>query len=204
MKKYSKIGIVATIALVTPLCATHDVTASVVVFNSQQGYDLVTPQFGISNATFELTEFDGLYDSISGGEGADRWSVESASGINGVLGEWITAANPMEQLFVQFQSDEVFGVGGTFYVIDDLGQSVGGIMRLTLSDGTTFFNDLSPEGMFAGFVSTELSIKSLSIYAFSGGSIQAAAISDLTVGVIPAPASLILLSVGLGLRRRRS
>ena len=176
------------------------------MFNSAQGYDLVTPQFGIDNSAFELIEYEGFYDSISGGQDNNRWTIESTSGIQGTMGEWITSAEAGAPLNITFQSDNVFAVGGTFYVIEDGGNTpVPGIMRLTLSDGTTFFNDLSEQGMFAGFMSTGSSIKSMSIYAFgSDSTTESAAISNLTVGVVPAPASLMLLSIGLGLRRRRS
>ncbi|MAJ47050.1 MAG: hypothetical protein CMJ57_06970 [Planctomycetaceae bacterium] len=205
MKKFTQFTLALITATLLPLFTTTQATASVVVFNSAQGYDLITPQYGIVNEEFALLGYEGFYNSISGGQGGYQWSIGSPSGIEGRLGGWIKSAAPGDPLEILFEGEEVFSVAGSFYVIgEDEDQPVAGIVRLTLSDGTTFFSDLSDAGGFAGFLSEGTSITSLSIYAFDSElAAQTAAISNLVVGVVPAPASFMMLALGAGLRRRR-
>ena len=206
MKQFNRLALALITTALLPLFATTETTASVVVFNSAQGYELITPQYGIVNEEFALVGYDGFYDSISGGQGSYQWSIGSQSGIEGRLGGWIKSAEPGDPLEILFEGEEVFSVAGNFYVIgDDEDHPIAGIVRLTLSDGTTFFSDLSEAGAFAGFMSERVSITSLSIYAFDSTlAAETAAISNLVVGVIPAPSCLMMLAVAAGCRRRRA
>ena len=180
------------------------VQGSVVVFNSQQGYDLVAPTFGIDTTDYSLETFNGFYTSISGGQDETAWSSDASSGVEGTFGEWVTSAGLNEALNVDFDSNAVYSVGGIFHIVNDQSQSISGIMRLTLSDGTTYINQLDSGGGFAAFLSSDTNISSLSVYAFDGGEIQSAGISRLSVGVIPAPASVLAFIFGAAVRRRRS
>ena len=184
--------------------SAEQVQGSVVVFNSQQGYDLVAPTFGIDTTDYSLETFNGFYTSISGGQDETAWSIDASSGVEGTFGEWVTSAGLNEALIIEFESNSVYSVGGVFHIVNDQSQSISGIMRLTLSDGTTYINQLDKGGGFAAFLSSDTNISSLSVYAFDGGEIQSAGISRLSVGVIPAPASVLAFIFGAAVRRRRS
>ena len=184
--------------------SAEQVQGSVVVFNSQQGYDLVAPTFGIDTTDYSLETFNGFYASISGGQDETAWSINANSGVEGTFGEWITSAGLDEALSIDFASDSVYSVGGVFHVIDDQSQSISGIIRLTLSDGTSYVNQLDGGGGFAAFLSSETNITSLSVYALADGELESAGISRLSVGVIPAPATVLAFTFGAAFRRRRS
>ena len=197
-------GSLAVIAAALVLTVNvEEVQGSVVVFNSQQGYDLVAPTFGIETTDYSLETFNGFYTSIIGGQDETAWSIDASSGVEGTFGEWITSAGLDESLTVNFQSDFVYSVGGIFHIVDDQSQSISGIIRLTLSDGTSYINQLDGGGGFAAFLSSETNITSLSVYAFGGGELESAGISRLSVGVIPAPATALAFVFGAAFRRRR-
>jgi hypothetical protein len=183
---------------------TQQTSGSVVVFNSQQGYDLVAPTFGISTLDYALDSYSGVYTSISGGQDDTAWEIEAASGIEGSFGEWVSSVGLGDSLTVEFFSDSVYSVGGVFHVLNAQNESVAGIMRLTLSDGTTYFNQLDSGGNYAAFLSSEINITSLTVYAFGDGELESAGISRLSVGVIPAPATVLAFTLGAAFRRRRA
>ena len=193
---------VITAGLVLTISA-EQVQGSVVVFNSQQGYDLVAPTFGIDTTDYSLETFNGFYTSISGGQDETAWSIDASSGVEGTFGEWVTSAGLDEALNVEFESNAVYSVGGIFHIVNDQSQSISGIIRLTLSDGTTYINQLDGGGGFAAFLSSDTNITSLSVYAFGHGELESAGISRLSVGVIPAPATALAFALGASFRRRR-
>ncbi len=82
--------------------SAEQVQGSVVVFNSQQGYDLVAPTFGIETTDYSLETFNGFYSSISGGQDETAWSIDASSGVEGTFGEWITSAGLNEALNDRF------------------------------------------------------------------------------------------------------
>ena len=184
--------------------SAEKVQGSVVVFNSQQGYDLVAPSFGIETTDYSLETFNGFYSSITGGQDETAWSIDASSGVEGTFGEWITSAGLNEALNVDFASNSVYSVGGIFHIVDDQSQSISGIIRLTLSDGTSYINQLDGGGGFAAFLSSDTNITSLSVYALADGGLESAGISRLSVGVIPAPATVLAFTFGAAFRRRRS
>ena len=198
-------GILAvTAAILVQFSINEHSEGSVVVFNSEDGYDLVAPTFGINTTEYALDVYSGVYASLAGGQGESAWSIDASSGIEGTLGEWVTSAGMGESLNVQFFGDQVYSVGGFFHVLNDQNESTAGIVRLTLSDGTTYFNELDSAGSYAAFLSSKVNITSLTVYAFQDGELESAAISSLSVGVIPAPATVLAFTFGAAFRRRRS
>ena len=204
MKNFYRGGVAVLATLVIHSAITDEAQGSVVIFNSQEGYELVAPTFGLSTSDYELDTYSGFYSTISGGQDESAWAIAATSGVQGSFGEWVTSDSYGEALHINFQSDSVYSVGGNFHVINEQDESISGIMRLTLSDGTTYFNQLEGEGTFAAFLSTEMNITSLSVYAFNAGELESAGLSMLNVGVIPAPATVLAFSFGAAFRRRRS
>lgn len=203
--KNIQIGILSAAAASALMCfgVTQQAHGSVVVFNSQQGYELVAPTFGISTLDYALDSYSGVYTSISGGQNDTAWEINSASGVEGSFGQWVSSVGSSESLDVEFFSDSVYSVGGIFHVLNAQNESTAGIMRLTLSDGTTYFNQLESGGTYAAFLSSEINITSLTVYAFGDGKLESAGISRLSVGVIPAPATVLAFTFGTAFRRRR-
>ena len=113
----------AAVSAFACLAVAQQTTASVVVFNSQQGYDLVAPTFGISTLDYELDSYSGVYTSISGGQNDTAWEIDATSGVEGTFGEWVSSVGQGESLNIEFFSDSVYSVGGIFHVLNAQNES---------------------------------------------------------------------------------
>ena len=183
-------------------CAT--LHGDVLVTDSRFAFDVVAFSRGLDLYDESLDEYSGFASEFSGGTGNWAWELSSSAG---VLADdsLVQAGAGNTALELSFESEAVFAIGGEFLLLDTQGTALDGIIQLELSDGTTYISTVSNGQTFAGFISGDLFISSLSMVGFGAYAPDITAISSFTIGVVPAPGGLALLLLGgTAARRRRS
>lgn len=176
---------------------------SIIVTDSIDAYEWIALDSGLELHSDDLTKYNGFASSFSGGEGNWAWHLSSDGGVIGNK-SWIRSAAAGSPLVLTFDSNEVYSVGGHFHLLSTEGFPIDGLIQLELSDGTTYISTLEGEGVFAGFISTDLYIESLSVIGFGTSAPEVSAISNLIIGAIPAPGGIFAIGlVGSVARRRR-
>ena len=178
--------------------------ASVLVFDSAQVFNA-----GLSNSS--LASFDQTFESYSGpaasftgGTGDYAWKASSTLGVLAQAGVVQTLSSSGTLKF-DFSSGNVYGVGGLFHYVDLTGGYQSGLMKIKLSDGTTFIRSISSQTTFTGFITTDVSITSLELSHIGSIGLTFSAAESLTIGYVPAPGAFALLGLaGLASRRRRA
>lgn len=198
-------------------CLGCAVVASIVLSGALQGDVLVTDSEFAFNFVAEsqnlqlfeesLDDYSGFASSFSGGSGDWAWELSSSEGV--FAGDSsIRAGAGQTALELTFASDQVYAIGGEFQLLDQEGAPMNGLIQLLLSDGTSYISTVGSVQAFAGFISDDVNITSLSVIGFGAYAPDVTSVSSFTIGVIPAPGALTLLGVGFGiggsgLRRRR-
>ncbi|MBC7938213.1 MAG: PEP-CTERM sorting domain-containing protein [Chitinophagaceae bacterium] len=119
----------------------------------------------------------------------------SAPGDLYASGEFLGTSLPNEAVTVTFTSGNVSAVGANFYAVNLSDEFQAVSLALTLSDGTIVsFTPTSVTDSYRGFASnvtlTSLTISAPGVSLYSG-------LDNLTVGVVPEPASWVLMGLGL-------
>ena len=160
------------------ICATS--FASVLVFDNEAVFNAGLADSSLAKYEQTFDSYSGSAPAFSGGSGNYSWSASSPSG---VLGQ----------------------VGGLFHYVDAAGAFKSGLMKIKLSDGTTFIRSISSQTTFSGFITTGSSITSLELSHIGTTGITYSAAELLTIGFVPTPGALALLGLaGLVSRRRRA
>ena len=197
-----------------PLCAAISslsfaaiAAADVYVFDNAITYGAFCNDSSILRQSQDLSLLSsGSYASITGGAGDFSWNLGASSGVFlDSAGVARTQVNS-EKLVLSFSSSNVFAVGGFFFNVDSLGTTKPGVMRIKLSDGTSFIRTVSNSTTFSGFVSDGANITSVEVsHSGSIGSQYFVATNGFNIGVVPAPGALALVGLaGLIARRRRA
>ena len=181
--------------------------ADVYVFDNAITYGAFCNDQSIVRQSQDLSQLSsGSYAALTGGAGDFSWNLSAPSGVYlDSLGTARTQVNS-EKLTLNFASNNVFAVGGFFFNVDSLGTAKMGVMKIKLSDGTSFIRTVSSDTVFSGFVSDGANITSVEVsHAGSLGSQYFVATSGFSIGVVPAPGAAALIGLaGLVARRRRA
>ena len=183
-------------------CAT--LHGDVIVTDSRFAFDVVATSRGLDLYDQSLDEYSGFASGFAGGTGNWAWELSSSAGVF-ADDSVVQAGAGSTALHLSFESEAVFAIGGEFLLLDEQGTELDGLIQLVLSDGTSYISTVSDGQTFAGFISDDLFISSLSVVGFGAYAPDTTAISSFTIGVVPAPGGLALLLLGgPGVRRRRS
>ena len=181
--------------------------ADVYVFDNAITYGAFCNDAGVVRQSQDLTQLaSGSYQSLTGGAGEFAWNLAAPSGVYlDSLGTARTQVNS-EKLSLTFASTNVFAVGGFFFNVNGSGSTQAGVMRIKLSDGTSFIRTVSNNTTFSGFVSDGANITSVEVsHAGSLGSQYFVATNGFNIGIVPAPGAAALVGLaGLMARRRRA
>ncbi len=196
---------VPTCAAICTLSIAALASADVYVFDNSVTYAAFCNDVGVVRETQSLNSFAGSYASLSGGSGDFAWNLSAPSGIFVDANSTARTQQNTEKLSLSFASSNVFAVGGFFFNVDDAGVTRTGVMRIKLSDGTSFIRTVSNDTTFSGFVSDGANITSVEVsHAGNLGSQYFVATSGFSVGVVPAPGAMALVGLaGVMTRRRR-
>ena len=199
---------VPTCAAICSLSIAALASADIYVFDNAVTYAAFCNDQGVVRESETLASFStGSYASLTGGSGDFAWSLSAPSGL------WVDAATTTartqqntEKLSLNFSSANVYAVGGFFFNLDSSSTVKSGVMKIKLSDGTSFIRTVSNMTTFSGFVSDGANITSVEVsHAGTLGSQYFVATSGFNIGVIPAPGAAALVGLaGLMARRRRA
>ena len=150
-----------------------------------------------------FSSYSGAYPSLTGSVGGVSWTASASSGgvevQNGVLATDLAAPRTLTFTF----GPGARAVGGNFFAVDSAFNVVPSIVQVSLANGFSYAGSSSSVSDFAGFLSTDSDITSITISVSGSGTIYAAA-DNLSVGVVPAPGAIALLgAAGAAARRRR-
>ena len=198
---------IPTCAAISSLCFAAIAAADVYVFDNSVTYAAFCNDSSIVRQAQDLSQISaGSYASLTGGAGDFSWDLSAPSGVSlDNAGVARTQVNT-EKLTLNFSSTNVFAVGGFFFNVDSLGATKAGVMKIKLSDGTSFIRTVSNATTFSGFVSDGANITSVEVsHAGSLGSQYYVATNGFNIGVVPAPGAAALVGLaGLVARRRRA
>ena len=111
--------------------------AAVLVFDNAAVFNagLLDSSLASFDQTFE--SYSGSAAFFTGGTGDYAWKASSANGVLGQAGvvQTLTATDTLK---FDFSSGNVYGIGGLFHYVDAAGAYKSGLMKIKLSDGTTF------------------------------------------------------------------
>ena len=197
---------VPTCAAICTLSLAALASADVYVFDNAVTFGMYNSAVGLIDQQQNFNGYAGTYPSVTGGSGNFAWTASAPSGLF-VNGSSVarTLSSP-ETLTFTFASSNVYSVGGAFYNVDASGNQQNSVMKIKLSDGTTFVRVVSNTTTFSGFASDGVNITSLEVSratALGAGTFVAS--SGFVMGVVPAPGALALIGLaGLVARRRRA
>jgi len=178
--------------------------ASVLVFDNEAVFNAGLADSSLARYEQTFNSYSGSAPTFSGGSGNYSWSASSPSGVLGQVGV-IQTMVATDTLKFDFSSNNVYGVGGLFHYVDAAGAYKSGLMKIKLSDGTSFIRSISSQTTFSGFITTGSSITSLELSHIGTTGITYSAAELLTIGFVPTPGALALLGLaGLVSRRRRA
>ena len=178
--------------------------AAVLVFDNAAVFNAGLLDSSLSNFDQTFESYSGPAASFTGGTGEYAWKASSPYGVLGQAGVIQTLASSGTLKF-DFSSGNVYGVGGLFHYVDLNGAYKSGLMKIKLSDGTTFIRSISSQTTFSGFITTGSSIASLELSHTGSTGVTFSAAESLTIGYVPAPGAVALLGLaGLASRRRRA
>ena len=198
---------VPTCAAICSLSFAAIAAADVYVFDNSLTYAAFCNDFSIVRQSQDLSQLaSGSYASLTGGSGDFSWSLSAPSGVYLDSAATARTQQNLEKLTLSFTSTNVFAVGGFFFNVDSLGATKPGVMKIKLSDGTSFIRTVSNSTTFSGFVSDGANITSVEVsHAASLGSQYFVATNGFNIGVVPAPGAAALVGLaGLLARRRRA
>ncbi len=178
--------------------------AAVLVFDNAAVFNAGLLDSSLSNFDQTFESYSGPAASFTGGTGEYAWKASSPYGVLGQAGVIQTLASSGTLKF-DFSSGNVYGVGGLFHYVDLTGAYKSGLMKIKLSDGTTFIRSISSQTTFSGFITTDVSITSLELSHIGSIGATFSAAESLTIGYVPAPGAFALLGLaGMASRRRRA
>jgi hypothetical protein len=178
--------------------------AAVLVFDNAAVFNAGLLDSSLSNFDQTFESYSGPAASFTGGTGEYAWKASSPYGVLGQAGVIQTLASSGTLKF-DFSSGNVYGVGGLFHYVDLNGAYKSGLMKIKLSDGTTFIRSISSQTTFSGFITTGSSIASIELSHTGSTGVTFSAAESLTIGYVPAPGAVALLGLaGLASRRRRA
>ena len=189
-------------AVVVSAASCTTLHGDVIVTDSRFAFDVVAVSRGLDLYDESLDEYSGFASGFSGGTGSWAWELTSSAGVLADDSLVQTGAGSTA-LQLSFESEAVFAIGGEFLLLDQQGTALDGIIQLELSDGTSYISTVSNGQTFAGFISDDLFISSLSMVGFGAYAPDITAISSFTIGVVPAPGGPALLLLGGTIARRR-
>ena len=176
---------------------------SVIVTDSVIAYHHIASSLDLDLYDESLDSYSGFATSFTGGSSEWAWELTSNSGVS-AKDSVVMAGAGNTALTMNFASDQVFSIGGQFLLFSENGNPINGLIQLVLSDGTSYISTVGRDETFAGFLSDDQNITSLSIIGFGDSAPDVTALSSFTIGVIPGPASIFsLLALGGIVRRRR-
>ena len=201
MTSCTRTAVVASSLLLITGASTQ---ASIVVTNSEIAYEHVASTLGLQLHEESLDAYIGSAAAFTGGNDLWAWELTATNGVT-AFNSMVMANSGNTALSLNFESDQVFSIGGEFLLLSPEGSPITGLIQLLLSDGSSYISTVSSEETFAGFLSDDLNITSLNIIGFGDSAPDVTALSSFTIGVIPAPASIFSLLAlgGIGRRRRR-
>ena len=176
--------------------------ASILVTDSKSAFEFVTNAKGLELHEQTLEAYSGFASSFTGGTDNWAWELTSEGGVE-ATDSLIRSASGDSSLTLNFTSQDVYAIGSQFMLLSQEGSPMDGLIQLMLSDGSSYISTVSGTENFVGFISDDSYIESLSLFGFGEYAPDITAISSFTIGVIPAPATMGLLTMAGMMRRRR-
>lgn len=198
---------VPTCAAICSLSIAALSAADIYVFDNAVTFAGFCNDAGVIRQAQDLSQLaPGSYASLTGGSGDFAWNLSAPNGVFLDASATARTQQNSDTLSLSFGSTNVFAIGGNFFKVDSSGATKAGIMRIRLSDGTSFIRTVSSDTVFSGFASTGANITSVEVsHAGNLGSQYFVATSGFSIGVVPAPGAAALVGLaGLLARRRRA
>jgi len=178
--------------------------AAVLVFDNAAVFNAGLVESSLANYDQTFESYSGSAAFFTGGTGNYAWKASSATGVLDQAGVVQTVV-ATDTLKFDFSSGNVYGIGGLFHYVDAAGAYKSGLMKIKLSDGTTFIRSISSQTTFSGFITTGSSISSLELSHIGSTGVTFSAAEAMTIGYVPAPGAVALIGLaGLVSRRRRA
>lgn len=187
---------------------TQASSAAMVTFTSSALWNYYATLSGASTLTENFNSFSGSYPTgVTGNVGGIQWQANAPGGV--VAGSGYLATQVSNTVLTFSMAPSVQGVAGNFFASDGDPNynAVPAIIRVTLSDGSSYIGFASSAADFVGFYSTGAAISSVAISVAGSapsGSYYATA-DNLYFAVVPAPGAVALIAAAgiVGSRRRR-
>lgn len=195
---------VPTCAAICSLSLAALASADVYVFDNAVTFGVFSNASGLVSQEQDFNGLSGTYPSVTGGSGDFAWTASAPSGLF-VSGTSVArTVATQDTLTFSFSSTNVFAVGGSFFNVDAAGNQQNSVMKIKLSDGTSFIRVVSNTTTFSGFVSDGVNITSLEVSRAGNLAPNTyVASSGFVMGVVPAPGALALIGLAGTLSRRR-
>ena len=198
-------SVIAVAAAFLPTCIALASPSSVFYTVDQAAWTSYSTGQGASISSENFSSIsDGYYSNgVSGTVGGIAWSATSSGGVAALSG--LVSASTGSATLSFAVSPGVNGIAGNLFGRDSSWAAVPAIITVTLSDSTTYIGYANGPSDFIGFYSTGATISSLAVTVSSSGTAYATAdnLYVATIGPVPAPGALALLSMAAVAGRRR-
>ena len=192
-------------------CAAAPAVASVTVFDSRAAFRMwgeMMPQVSVARENFSTLSQGFTPGALAGMPASETaWQASAIGGLSGA-GGMLHTLEAGRSMVIEFQSNQVRGVGADFFYSNVLGEAVAGYVVLALADGTQFVRSVHGMDSFAGFWSDGAAISRMTITPIGpAGAANVLGADDMDIGYVPVPTPGALALVGIatlaGHRRRR-
>ncbi len=176
--------------------------AAFITVSSASVFEAISTNFGLGVSAQQFNQYNGFNEQVSGGTGGTAWTAHALGGLMVQEGQLATAQSDRALTF-SFAGNDVHAVGGNFFLLNQSFQLVVGLIQVELADGTAYITSVDDRSSFSGFISTGAAIHQITVSPFGAQPYAHAAISQLSIGAVPAPGVLATLLLGGCVGRRR-
>ncbi len=201
MSTYSKFKFTSVVSVLFIASVSN---AAIIVTGSYEAFDALVATRSGAILEEDFSGYSGFYNSgLTGGSGDLAWTATAVGGLLANSPTFAMSTFRQNAVFTMaFSSPNVFAIGGNFFNVNYELAILPGLVTISSGGLEYVYSSNGASSSFAGFMSTNGSISSISFAPFVNGSW--ASTSRVVVGVVPSPAVLALgaLAGAFGRRRR--